>query len=96
VALLPLLEPASLLLPQAVRVAVPPLVSQYLNLLKNTSLAVAIGYPDLVSVGGTIINQTGQALEVVFLWMAIYLFFSLLTSLFINGWNRRSLAREGR
>lgn len=83
-------------LPQALRVAVPPLVSQYLNLFKNTSLAVAIGYPETVGVGGTIINQTGQALEVVALWMLVYLSFSLLASLILNGWNKRRHAREGR
>jgi len=81
--------------PQALRVAVPPLVSQYLNLLKNTSLAVAIGYPELVGVGGTIINQTGQALEVVALWMLVYLFFSLAGSALLNGWNRRRRTLEG-
>jgi general L-amino acid transport system permease protein len=66
--------------PQALRIAIPPLLSQYLNLLKNTSLAVAIGYPDLVGVGSTVINQTGQALEVVLLWMSVFLFFSLVSS----------------
>jgi general L-amino acid transport system permease protein len=81
--------------PQALRVAVPPLVSQYLNLLKNSSLAVAIGYPEVVGVGGTIINQTGQALEVVALWMAVFLSFSLLASAVLNGWNRRLRVREG-
>lgn len=84
------------LLPQAVRIAVPPLVSQYLNLVKNTSLAIAIGYPDLVAVGGTIINQTGQALEVVALWMAVYLTFSLFTSAVVNGWDARLRAGEAR
>jgi len=83
------------LLPQAVRIAVPPVVSQYLNLLKNSSLAVAIGYPELVGVGGTVINQSGQAIEVVLLWMAVYLFFSLLTSWFVNGWNARTLRIQG-
>jgi general L-amino acid transport system permease protein len=83
-------------LPQALRVAVPPLVSQYLNLFKNTSLAVAIGYPETVGVGGTIINQTGQALEVVALWMLVYLSFSLVASWVLNSWNARRHTREGR
>lgn len=84
------------LLPQAVRIAVPPLVSQYLNLVKNTSLAIAIGYPDLMAVGGTIINQTGQAIEIVALWMVVYLTFSLITSATVNGWNARLRAGEAR
>lgn len=84
------------LLPQAIRVAVPPVVSQYLNLMKNTSLAVAIGYPDLVGVGGTVINQSGHALEVILLWMFVFLFFSVATSLAINLWGRHVRAREGR
>jgi general L-amino acid transport system permease protein len=75
------------ILPQALRVIVPPLTSQYLNLTKNSSLAVAIGYPDLVAVGGTTLNQTGQAIEIVFVWMAVYLTLSLLTSAFMNGFN---------
>lgn len=75
--------------PQAVRVIVPPLTSQYLNLTKNSSLAIAIGYPDLFSVSGTIFNQTGRAVEVITLIMATYLFISLLTSLFMNWYNRK-------
>ncbi len=55
------------------RIIIPPLTSQYLNLTKNSSLAIAIGYPDLVAVGGTILNQTGQAVEVVAIWMVVYL-----------------------
>ena len=66
--------------PQALRIIIPPLTSQYLNLTKNSSLAVAIGYPDLVAIGGTILNQTGQAIEVVAIWMVVYLGLSLLTS----------------
>ena len=73
--------------PQAMRVIVPPLTNQYLNLTKNSSLAVAIAYPDLVSVGGTILNQTGQAIEVIAIWMVIYLTISLLTSAFMNWYN---------
>ncbi|MYZ50128.1 amino acid ABC transporter permease [Propylenella binzhouense] len=78
-----------IVIPQALRVIIPPLTSQYLNLTKNSSLAVAIGYPDLVSVGGTILNQTGQAVEIVIIWMAVYLGISLATSLFMNWFNRR-------
>ncbi|MBN1277866.1 MAG: amino acid ABC transporter permease [Deltaproteobacteria bacterium] len=76
------------ILPQALRVIVPPLTSQMLNLTKNSSLAVAIGYPDFVSVAGTTINQTGQAIEGVAMIMAVYLFFSLLTSAFMNWYNK--------
>lgn len=82
------------ILPQALRVIVPPLTSQYLNLTKNSSLAVAIGYPDLVAVGGTTLNQTGQAIEIVFVWMAVYLTLSLLTSAFMNGFNARIRLKE--
>ena len=76
-------------IPQAMRVIIPPLTSQYLNLTKNSSLAIAIGYQDLVSIGGTILNQSGQALEVVGIWMVVYLSLSLLTSMFMNWYNRR-------
>ncbi len=76
--------------PQAMRVIIPPLTSQYLNLTKNSSLAVAIGYPDLVQVFmGTVLNQTGQAIEVVFITMGVYLTISLVTSFFMNIYNRR-------
>ncbi|MCE1237499.1 MAG: amino acid ABC transporter permease [Hyphomicrobiales bacterium] len=75
--------------PQAMRVIVPPLTNQYLNLTKNSSLAVAIGYPDLVSTGGIVLNQSGQAIEVIAIWMAIYLGTSVLTSLVMNAYNRR-------
>jgi general L-amino acid transport system permease protein len=75
-------------LPQAFRIAIPPLASQYLNLTKNSSLAVAIAYPDLVSVfAGTTLNQTGQAVEVLLMTMLTYLALSLLTSLFMNWFN---------
>jgi general L-amino acid transport system permease protein len=77
------------ILPQALRVIVPPLTSQMLNLTKNSSLAVAIGYPDFVSVANTTINQTGQSVEGVALIMAVYLFFSLSTSAFMNWYNKR-------
>jgi general L-amino acid transport system permease protein len=74
-----------IVLPQAMRVIVPPLTSQYLNLIKNSSLAVAIGYPDLVQVfAGTVLNITGQAVEVIAITMAVYLFISLFVSLLMN------------
>ncbi len=79
-----------IIVPQAMRVIVPPLTSQYLNLIKNSSLAVAVGYPDLVQVfTGTVLNQTGQALEVVAITMLVYLFISLVTSLLMNIYNSR-------
>ena len=78
-----------MVIPQALRVIIPPLTSQYLNLTKNSSLAVAIGYADLVSVGGTILNQTGQAVEIVAIWMIVYLSISLSPPLFMNWFNRR-------
>jgi general L-amino acid transport system permease protein len=78
-----------IVIPQALRVIIPPLTSQYLNLTKNSSLAVAIGYADLVSVGGTVLNQTGQAVEIVAIWMVVYLSISLVTSAFMNWFNRR-------
>ncbi|MBI3898669.1 MAG: amino acid ABC transporter permease [Gammaproteobacteria bacterium] len=75
-------------IPQALRVAVPPLTSQYLNLIKNSTLAAAIGYPDLFAVfTGTVLNQTGQAVEVIAMTMAVYLTISLLISLFMNWYN---------
>ena len=78
-----------IILPQALRVIIPPLTSQYLNLTKNSSLAVAIGYQDIVSIGDTILNQSGQALEVISIYMAVYLTLSLLTSAFMNWYNAR-------
>jgi len=76
--------------PQAMRIIIPPLTSQYLNLVKNSSLATAIGYPDLVSVFmGTTLNQTGQAVEVVGMTMAVYLTISLIISSFMNWWNKK-------
>jgi general L-amino acid transport system permease protein len=80
-----------IVLPQALRVIVPPLTSQYLNLVKNSSLAVAIGYPDFVAVVGTIINQTGQAIEGIALIMAAYLTISLSISALMNWYNARLL-----
>jgi general L-amino acid transport system permease protein len=79
-----------IVIPQAMRVIIPPLTSQYLNLTKNSSLAVAIGYPDLVQVfTGTVLNQTGQAVEVVAITMLVYLVISLATSLLMNFYNSR-------
>ena len=78
-------------LPQAMRVVIPPLTSQYLNLMKNSSLATAIGYPDLVNVfAGTTLNQTGQAVVIIAMTMSVYLTISLLISFFMNWYNRRS------
>ena len=77
-------------IPQASRIIIPPLTSQYLNLTKNSSLAVAIGYPDFVSVfTGTVLNQTGQAVEIILLTMCVFLTISLLTSAFMNWFNTR-------
>jgi general L-amino acid transport system permease protein len=76
-------------LPQALRVIIPPLTSQYLNLTKNSSLSVAVGYPDLVSVAGTAMNQTGQAIEGVSIIMIVYLTLSLSTAALMNWYNKR-------
>ena len=77
-----------IVLPQALRVIIPPMTSTYLNLTKNSSLAVAIGYPDLVSVANTMINQTGQAVEGITMIMAVYLTISLIISALMNLYNR--------
>ncbi|MFO1188464.1 MAG: amino acid ABC transporter permease [Alphaproteobacteria bacterium] len=77
------------ILPQAMRVIVPPLTSQYLNLTKNSSLAIAIGYPDLVNIANTTMNQTGQAIEGVALVMAVYLAVSLGIAAFMNWYNHK-------
>ena len=81
-------------LPQAMRVIVPPMTNQYLNLTKNSSLAVAIGYPDLVNISNTALNQTGRAVECIAIIMAIYLALSLLTSALMNAYNRRVAIAE--
>ena len=82
-------------IPQAMRVIIPPLTSQYLNLTKNSSLAAAIGYPDLVAVfAGTTLNQTGQAVEIIAITMSVYLLLSLLISLFMNWYNARMALKE--
>lgn len=79
-----------IIIPQAMRVIIPPLTNQYLNLTKNSSLAVAVGYPDLVQVfAGTVLNQTGQAVEVIAITMGVYLLISVVTSLIMNWYNRR-------
>lgn len=81
-------------LPQALRVIIPPLTNQYLNLTKNSSLAVAVGYPDLVSISSTSLNQTGRAVECITIVMAIYLVLSLLTSALMGWYNRRARLQE--
>jgi len=70
-------------------VIIPPLTSQYLNLTKNSSLAVAVGYPDLVSTANTTLNQTGQAPESILILMAVYLTLSVTTALVMNWYNKR-------
>jgi general L-amino acid transport system permease protein len=83
-----------IILPQALRVIIPPLTNQYLNLTKNSSLAVAIGYPDIVSIGNTAINQTGRAVECIAVIMAVYLALSLATSALMGWYNQRAAIRE--
>lgn len=80
--------------PQALRVMAPPLTNQYLNLTKNSSLAVAVGYPDLVSIANTSLNQTGRALECIAIVMAVYLTLSLATALLMGRLDRRDRARQ--
>lgn len=82
------------MLPQALRVIIPPLTNQYLNLTKNSSLAVAIGYPDVVSISNTAINQTGRAVECIAIVMLVYLITSLATSLLMNWYNARAAIKE--
>jgi len=78
------------ILPQAIRIAIPPIIGQYLNLIKNSSLATAIGYPDLVTVfSGTVLNQTGQAIEIIAVTMAVYLTISLFVSFLLNIVNKK-------
>ncbi len=81
-------------LPQALRVIIPPTTNQYLNLTKNSSLAVAIGYPDVVSISNTSLNQTGRAVECIAIIMAVYLTTSLATSALMNVYNRRVAIKE--
>ena len=82
------------ILPQALRLIVPPLTNQYLNAIKNSSLAVAIGYPDLVSISNTTLNQTGRAVECIAIVMAVYLSLSLITASAMNYFNRRAALKE--
>lgn len=83
-----------IVMPQALNIIIPPLTSQYLNLIKNSSLAVVIGFPDLVSIGNTIGNQTGQVVEAISIFMAVYLVISLAISLAMNAYNHRIALRE--
>ena len=83
-----------IILPQSMRVIIPPMASQYLNLVKNSSLAVAVGYQDIVSIADTTLNQTGQAIEGVAIIMAVYLTFSMAISTFMNWYNKRMALRE--
>ena len=82
-------------LPQALRVAIPPTINQYLNLTKNSSLAAAIGYPELMqSFGGTVLNQVGQAIEILLMVMLVYLVISLLISILLNFVNKKMAIQE--
>ncbi|MFD1883269.1 amino acid ABC transporter permease [Paracoccus pacificus] len=81
-------------LPQALRVIVPPLTSQYVSLIKNSSIAVVVGYPDLVNIGNTVMNQTGQAVEAIAIMMVVYLIISLITSTLMNAYNRLVAIKE--
>ena len=83
-----------MVLPQALRVIIPPMTNQFLNLTKNSSLAVAIGYPDVVSISNTAINQTGRAVECIAIIMLVYLTTSLTTSGLMNWYNTRSAIKE--
>jgi general L-amino acid transport system permease protein len=87
-------EMQKVLLPQALRVIIPPMTNQYLNLTKNSSLAVAIGYPDVVSISNTALNQTGRAVECIAIIMLVYLTTSLTTSLFMNWYNAKAAIKE--
>lgn len=90
----PAQEMRLVMLPQALRVIIPPMTNQYLNLTKNSSLAVAIGYPDVVSIANTAINQTGRAVECISVIMLVYLSTSLATSLLMNWYNARAAIQE--
>jgi general L-amino acid transport system permease protein len=94
IGLSPALTLRLVVLPQAMRLIVPPMTNQYLNLIKNSSLAVAIGYPDLVNISNTALNQTGRAVECIALVMVIYLMMSLLTAAAMNAYNRRVVTRK--
>ena len=91
----PLQQLRLVVLPQAVRIAIPSIINQYLNLIKNSSLAAAIGYPELVTIfAGTSLNQTGQALEILLITMLTYLLISLIVSLILNWFNAKMKIRE--
>jgi len=91
----PLQQLRLVILPQAVRIAIPSIINQYLNLIKNSSLAAAIGYPELVTIfAGTSLNQTGQALEILLITMLTYLLISLIVSLLLNWFNAKMKIRE--
>lgn len=82
-------------LPQAIRIAIPPIINQYLNLMKNSSLATAVGYPEIVTVfAGTSLNQVGQAIEIIAMTMLVYLIFSLLVSALLNWFNHKMKIKE--
>jgi len=82
-------------LPQAIRIAIPPIINQYLNLMKNSSLATAVGYPEIVTVfAGTSLNQVGQAIEIIAMTMMVYLVFSLLVSALLNWFNHKMKIKE--
>jgi general L-amino acid transport system permease protein len=81
-------------LPQALRVIIPPMTNQYLNLTKNSSLAVAVGYPDVVSISNTTLNQSGRAVECIAVIMVVYLSTSLTTSALMNRYNQRVAIKE--
>ena len=83
-----------IVLPQTLRVVVPPTTSQYLNLTKNSSLAVAVGYPDVVSIANTTLNQSGRAVECIAIIMLVYLSTSLSTSVIMNWYNQRVAIKE--
>jgi len=83
-------------LPQALRIILPVMTSSYLSLTKNSSLAIAIGFPDLVSILNTTANVTGQALEVIMLMLGAYLALSLATSMVMNAYNRRQVLKGDR
>jgi general L-amino acid transport system permease protein len=83
------------ILPQAIRIAIPPTINQYLNVIKNSSLATAIGYPEVVTVfAGTALNQVGQAIEMIAMTMAVYLFVSLIVSMILNWINHKLKIKE--
>lgn len=83
------------ILPQAIRIAIPPIINQYLNLTKNSSLATAVGYPEIVTVfAGTSLNQVGQAIEIISMTMLVYLTISLCVSALLNWFNHKMQIKE--